>query len=212
MEKKVLSTDGKEIRSIELADEVFGREVSEGAIYYAIRNELANMRVGTASTKTRAEVRGSGAKPWSQKGTGRARSGHRRSPLWVGGGIVFGPKPRDYSYTMPKKMKRAAMKSILSMKAQDESLMVIEDFSIESGKTKDLATILKNFTDGTRTVMILKDDDALLKRAGRNIPWLTTLSFNRLRAHDLFYGRKLIVLESAVKNLNEFYAAKAAKA
>ena len=212
MEKKVLSTDGKEIRSIVLADEVFGREVSEGAIYYAIRNELANMRVGTASTKTRAEVRGSGAKPWSQKGTGRARSGHRRSPLWVGGGIVFGPKPRDYSYTMPKKMKRAAMKSILSMKAQDESLMVIEDFSIESGKTKDLATILKNFTDGTRTVMILKDDDALLKRAGRNIPWLTTLSFNRLRAHDLFYGRKLIVLESAVKNLNEFYAAKAAKA
>lgn len=212
MEKKVLSTDGKEIRSIELADDVFGREVSEGAIYYAIRNELANMRVGTASTKTRAEVRGSGSKPWSQKGTGRARSGHRRSPLWVGGGIVFGPKPRDYSYTMPKKMKRVAMKSILSMKAQDDSLMVIEDFSIESGKTKDLATILKNFTDGTRTVMILKDDDALLKRAGRNIPWLTTLSFNRLRAHDLFYGRKLIVLESAVKNLNEFYAAKAAKA
>jgi len=212
MEKKVLSTDGKEIRSIELADDVFGREVSDGAIYYAIRNELANMRVGTASTKTRAEVRGSGAKPWSQKGTGRARSGHRRSPLWVGGGIVFGPKPRDYSYTMPKKMKRAAMKSILSMKAQDDSLMVIEDFSIESGKTKDLAAILKNFTDGTRTVMILKDDDALLKRAGRNIPWLTTLSFNRLRAHDLFYGRKLIVLESAVKNLNEFYAAKAAKA
>ena len=101
---------------------------------------------------------------------------------------------------------------LLLQKAQDESLMVIEDFSIESGKTKDLATILKNFTDGTRTVMILKDDDALLKRAGRNIPWLTTLSFNRLRAHDLFYGRKLIVLESAVKNLNEFYAAKAAKA
>ena len=212
MEKKVLSTDGKEIRSIELSDEVFGREVSEGSIYYAIRNELANMRVGTASTKTRSEVRGSGAKPWSQKGTGRARSGHRRSPLWVGGGTVFGPKPRDYSYTMPKKMKRTAMKSILSMKAQDESLVVVEDFSVDSGRTKDLAVILKNLTDGVRTVMILKDDDALLKRAARNIPWLTTLSYNRLRAHDLFYGRKLIVLESAVKNLNEFYAAKAAKA
>ena len=212
MEKKVLSTDGKEIRSIELSDEVFGREVSEGAIYYAIRNELANMRVGTASTKTRSEVRGSGAKPWSQKGTGRARSGHRRSPLWVGGGTVFGPKPRDYSYTMPKKMKRAAMKSILSMKAQDESLVVVEDFSIESGKTKDLAAILKNLTAGERTVMILKDNDALVKRAGRNIPWLTTLSYNRLRAHDLFYGRKVIVLESAAKNLNEFYAAGAAKA
>jgi len=212
MEKKVLSTDGKEIRSVELSDEVFGREVSEGAIYYAIRNELANMRVGTASTKTRSEVRGSGAKPWSQKGTGRARSGHRRSPIWVGGGTVFGPKPRDYSYTMPKKMKRAAMKSILSLKAQEETLVVIEDFSIESGKTKDLAGILKNFNANERMVLILKDDDALTKRAARNIPWLTTLSYNRLRAHDLFYGRKLLVLESAVKSLNEFYASAKAKA
>ena len=212
MEKKVLSTDGKEIRSIELSDEVFGREISEGAIYYAIRNELANMRIGTASTKTRSEVRGSGAKPWSQKGTGRARSGHRRSPVWVGGGTVFGPKPRDYSYTVPKKMKRAAMKSILSMKAQDDSLVVVEDFSVESGKTKDLASILGNLTAGERTVMILKDNDAMVKRAARNIPWLTILSYNRLRAHDIFYGRKLLVLETAVKNLNEFYAGQAAKA
>ncbi|WP_319560835.1 50S ribosomal protein L4 [Marispirochaeta sp.] len=212
MEKKVLSTDGKEIRSIELSDDVFGREVSEGSIYYAIRNELANMRIGTASTKTRSEVRGSGAKPWSQKGTGRARAGHRRSPVWVGGGTVFGPKPRDYSYTVPKKMKRAAMKSILSMKAQDDSLVVVEDFSIENGKTKDLSVILKSFTAGERTVMIIKDDDAMMKRAGRNIPWLTILSFNRLRAHDLFYSRKLLVMETAVKNLNEFYAAQAARA
>lgn len=212
MEKKVLSTDGKEIRSVELSDEVFGREVSEGAIYYAIRNELANMRVGTASTKTRAEVRGSGAKPWSQKGTGRARAGHRRSPVWVGGGTVFGPKPRDYSYTMPKKMKRAAMKSILSLKAKEDALVVIEDFSVESGKTRDLAGILKNFNGSERMVLILKDDDALTKRAARNIPWLTTLSYNRLRAHDIFYGRKLLVLESAVKNLNEFYASTKAKA
>ncbi len=212
MEKKVLSTDGKEIRSIELADQVFGREVSEGAIYYAIRNELANLRVGTASTKTRAEVRGAGGKPWSQKGTGRARSGHRRSPLWVGGGIVFGPKPRDFSYTMPRKMKRAAMMSILSMKAANDSLMVVEDFSVESGKTKDFAAILKNFSQGERTVVVLKDDDAMVRRAGKNIPWLRILSYNRLRAHDLFYARKLVVLETAAKNLNEFYAPKAAKA
>ena len=212
MEKKVLSTDGKEIRSIELSDEVFAREVSEGAIYYAIRNELANLRVGTASTKTRAEVRGAGGKPWSQKGTGRARSGHRRSPLWVGGGIVFGPKPRDFSYTMPRKMKRAAMMSILSMKAANDSLVVVEDFSVESGKTKDLSTILKNFTGGERTVIVLKDDDVMVRRAGKNIPYLRILSYNRLRAHDLFYGRKLVVLETAAKNLNEFYASKAKKA
>ena len=105
MKAKVFSVKGEELKDITLNDAVFGREVSEGTIYYAIRNELANMRVGTACTKTRAEVKGSGAKPWGQKGTGRARSGHKRSPVWVGGGTVFGPKPRDYSYTMPRKMK-----------------------------------------------------------------------------------------------------------
>lgn len=208
MKAKVLSIEGKELRDIDLADSVFGREISEGAIYYAIRNELANKRVGTASTKTRAEVRGTSAKPWRQKGTGRARAGRRRSPLWVGGGIVFGPKPRDYSYKVPKKMKRLAMMSLLSMKAKDEQLKVIEDFTIESGKTKDLALLLKNLVPDERTVVILKDDDAMFKRAGRNIPWLSCLTFDKLYAHDLFYGKNLIVLESAAKKLGEFYGPK----
>lgn len=205
MEAKVFSTDGKELRSIALSDRVFGREVSEGAIYHAIRNELANLRVGTASTKTRSEVRGSGAKPWRQKGTGRARSGHKRSPVWVGGGTVFGPKPRDYSYKLPRKMKRAAMTSILTLKAQGDQLKVLEDFDVASGKTKDLVSILKNFSQEERTVLILKDDDKLVKRAARNIPWLTFLTFNRLRAHDLFYGKKVLVMESAATGLNDFY-------
>ena len=206
MEKKVYSIDGKELRTINLDDKVFGLPVNDDVIYYAITNELANMRIGTACTKTRAEVHGSNAKPYKQKGTGNARRGDKKSPIMVGGGTIFGPKPRDYSYAIPKKAKRLAMKSILSMQAQSDRFTVIEDFTIEAGKTKDLVKILSNFADGERTVIILKDDDANIKRAGRNIPFLSFLSYNRLRAHDLFYGRKIIALEGAVKNLSDFYA------
>lgn len=205
MDKAVYSIDGKEIRKVQLEDSVFAREVSEGSIYHAIRNELANLRVGTASTKTRAEVQGSGAKPWRQKGTGRARAGHKRSPLWRGGGVVFGPKPRDYSYSLPKKVKRLAFKSILSLKAATESFKVVEDFTVESGKTKDLVSILKNLSFQEKTVIILKEDDAMIRRAGRNIPYVKFLTFNRLRAHDLFYSKNVVMLEGAALNLNEFY-------
>jgi len=206
MEKKVYSVDGRELRTINLDDNVFGLPVNEDVIYYAINNELANLRVGTACTKTRAEVHGSNSKPYKQKGTGNARRGDKKYPILVGGGVVFGPRPRDYSFSLPKKVKRLAMKSILSLKAQDNRLTVIEDFTVESGKTKDLVKILEKFAKDERTVIILKDDDANIKRAGRNIPTLSFLSYNRLRAHDLFYGRKVIVLESAVKNLSGFYA------
>ncbi len=207
MKRTVYSTDGKELRSIELDDAVFGLPINEEVIWYAVNNELANKRLGTASTKDRGEVHGSNAKPYKQKGTGRARRGDKKSPIMVGGGIVFGPKPRDFSYAMPKKAKRVAMKSILSLKAQGDLLKVVEDFSIESGKTRDLVKILQNFGADERTVIVLKDDDAQVKRAGKNIPWLTFLSFNRLRAHDLFYGRRVIMLETAAKNLSEFYHA-----
>ncbi|WP_407426262.1 50S ribosomal protein L4 [Treponema sp.] len=205
MEKKVYSVDGKELRTINLDDKVFGLPVNEDVIYYAITNELANKRVGTACTKTRAEVHGSNAKPYKQKGTGHARRGDKKSPINVGGGTIFGPKPRDYSYSIPKKEKRLAMKSILSLQAQSDRLTVVEDFTVESGKTKDLVKILSNFAKDERTVIILKDDDKKIKQAGRNIQNLHFLSFNRLRAHDLFYGRKVILLEGAAKNLSEFY-------
>lgn len=210
MKTNVFSIDGSQsAKTIELNDEVFNREVSEGTIYYAVNNELANRRVGTASTKTRGEVRFSNAKPYRQKGTGNARAGDRKSPIWVGGGTIFGPKPRDYSYTLPKKMKRLAMKSLLSKGIQEERLVVVEDFSIESGKTKELNQILKNFVaDEKRTVLILGDDDTMTRRAARNIPYLRVLSYNRLSAKELLYGRKLLVLESAAKGLNEFYGDK----
>ena len=206
MEKKVYSTSGKELRTINLDDKVFGLPVNDDVIYYAITNELANKRVGTACTKTRAEVHGSNNKPYKQKGTGNARRGDKKSPITVGGGTIFGPKPRDYSYSIPKKEKRLAMKSILSLQAQSDRLTVVEDFTVESGKTKDLVKILSNFAKDERTVIILKDDDAKIKQAGRNIPNLSFLSYNRLRAHDLYYGRKVILLEGAAKNLSDFYA------
>ena len=229
MNRTVYSIDGKELRSIELADEVFGLPVNEDVIWYAINNELANKRQGNACTKDRGEVHGSNAKPYKQKGTGRARRGDKKSPILVGGGTIFGPKPRDYSYSMPRKAKQLAIKSILSLKAQNDTLKIIEDFSVDSGKTRDLAGILKNFCEGCnckqgqRTVMVLRgeevndkkgiDDRAsilpgvrMIKQAGKAIPWLSFLSHCRLRAHDLFYGRNIIMTESAAKKLNEFYA------
>jgi len=206
METKVYSIDGSELRSIELDENVFGLKENTAVIYNAINNELANKRVGTACTKGRAEVHGSNAKPYSQKGTGRARRGDKKSPVLVGGGTIFGPKPRDFSYSIPKKAKRLAMRTILSMKVKNNRLMVVEDFTIEDGKTKKLADILKKLSLNERTVIVLKDDDVMLRRAGRNIHNLSFLSYNRLRAHDLFYGRKIVLLETSVKKLSEFYA------
>ena len=205
MEKKVYSIDGKELRTINLDDKVFGLPVNEDVIYYAITNELANSRVGTACTKTRSEVHGSNAKRYKQNGTGHARRGDKKSPITRGGGTIFGPKPRDFSYSIPKTAKRLAMKTILSLQASTDRLVVVEDFTVESKKTKDLVKIVNAFAKDLRTVLILKDDDANIKQAGRNVKNLSLLSYNRLRAHDLFYGRKVILLEGAAKNLSEFY-------
>jgi len=210
MKTKVYGLDGKPVKEIELSDAVFGREVSEGSIYHAIRNELANRRLGTAKTKDRGEVHSSNKKPWKQKGTGRARSGQRSSPVWVGGGKVFGPRPRDYSYVLPRKVRQLAMISLLSLKAKEDKLRVVTDFTVESGKTKDLVSALKALAAQERTVVVLKDNDAMVRRAGRNVPWLSLLSFNRLQAHDLFYCQRLLVLETAATKLNEFYSARAA--
>ena len=209
METKVFSIKGEELRSVTLNDAVFNREISDGSIYNAINNEAANRRVGTASTKTRGEVNYSNSKPYKQKGTGNARAGDKKSPIWVGGGTIFGPKPRDYSYTIPKKMKRLAMKSLLSLSVSEERLVVVENFTIENGRTKDLAVIVNTFvTDKKRTVLILKDDDVMMRRAAKNIPYLRVLSYDKLSAKELLYGRKLLMLEGAAMNLNEFFGDK----
>ena len=207
MEAKVYGIDGNlNGRTAELNADVFDVQVSQGCIYYAVNNELANRRVGTACTKTRAEVNYSNTKPFKQKGTGNARRGDKKSPIFVGGGTIFGPKPRDYSYKMPRKMKRNAMKSLLSLSLQENRMFVVEDFTIESGKTRDMMGILKNFAkDAERTVLIMASDDAMIRRAGKNIPNLHILAYDKLSAKELLYGKKVLVLESAAKNLNEFY-------
>ena len=207
MEQKVYSVNGKEAGTIELSDAVFNVEVSNGSIYHAIRNEAANRRVGTHCTKTRAEVNYSNTKPYKQKGTGNARRGDKKSPIAVGGGTIFGPRPRDYSYTLPKKVKRLAMKSLLTLGVQEERLVVVEDFTSENGKTKDIVAIVKAFQqDNQRTLIIMKDDDKMIRRAARNIPYVRVQAFDKLSAKELLYGRKILLLKGAASNLNEFYA------
>ncbi len=207
MKAKVYSTDGKVTKkTVELNADVFEVQVSDGCIYYAVKNELANRRVGTACTKTRAEVNYSNTKPFKQKGTGNARRGDKKSPVFVGGGTIFGPRPRDYSYSVPKKVKRNAMRSLLSQAVKEERMFVVEDFTIDSCKTKDMAKILKNFAaDDLRTVVIMAGDDAQIRRASRNIPNVHVLAYDKLSAKELLYGKKVLILESAAKNLNEFY-------
>lgn len=207
MEAKVYATDGKVTKkTVELNADVFDVQVSDGCIYYAVNNELANRRVGTACTKTRAEVNYSNTKPFKQKGTGNARRGDKKSPIFVGGGTIFGPRPRDYSFLMPRKMKRNAMKSLLTLSLQENRMVVVEDFTIDSGKTKDMAAIIGNFAKNEeRTVVIMANDDAMIRRAAKNIPYLHILAFDKLSAKELLYGKKVVVLESAAKNLNEFY-------
>lgn len=206
MEQKLFSTAGKEVGTVQLNENVFGVVVSTGSIYHAVRNEAANRRVGTACTKTRAEVNYSNTKPYKQKGTGNARRGDKKSPITVGGGTIFGPRPRDYSYSLPKKVKRLAMKSLLTLAVEEERLVVVEDFTSENGKTKDMAKMMAAFqTVGQRTVLVMKDDDVMIRRAAKNIPYLHVLAYDKLSAKELLYGRKVIVLQSAVSNLNDFY-------
>lgn len=209
MQVPLFDINGSEKGKIELDDRVFNIKPNKSCIYYVLRAELMNLRTGTASTKTRSEVRGGGAKPWRQKGTGRARAGTRRSPIWVGGGIVFGPKPRSCKVKVPRKMRRLSLKSVLSLKAQNQQLKVVEDFKVESGKTRDFLGIASNLIEEEarkRVIFINADNDELTKRAGRNIPWLKIFNANLLNTKDLFYADKLLLTESAVRLLNEKYS------
>lgn len=208
MEAQILSTDGNQKGTVTLNDAVFGIEVSEGSIYYAIENERANARVGTAKTKGRSEIRGSHRKPWRQKGTGRARAGTFQSPVRVGGGVAFGPIPRSYRYAMPRKAKRLAIRSILSRHMSEGTLRIVEDFTVASGKTKDMVAILASVVTPDRVVLVYKDSDEMSKRAGRNIPWLRTLACNRLNAHDLFYAKTVLLTESAAVAMGDALAGK----
>jgi large subunit ribosomal protein L4 len=209
MKAQIYDVQGNEKGSIELSDSVFNIKPNRNVVYYALKAELANARQGTSSTKGRSDVKGSGAKPWRQKGTGRARAGSKRSPIWSGGGVVFGPKPRDYGVRLMRKVKRLSIKSVLSMKAKDNAVKVLEDFSLESGKTKDFGALAERLVEGGRRRRVLivdKELKPLNRRAGRNIPWVKYYSADLLNTRDLFYATQLILTESAVRALNEKYS------
>ncbi len=197
---------GEQISEIELSDNVFGVEVNEHVLYEAVKNQLANKRQGTQSAKTRAEVRGGGRKPWRQKGTGRARAGSSRSPVWVGGGVAFAPKPRDYSYKLPKKVKRLAMKSALSSKVNANELIVLDELKMDVPKTKDMVNILKNLNvDKKALIVTIGDNEAAIKSA-RNIPGVETALVNTLNVYDILKYDKFIITKDAVEKVEEVYA------
>ncbi|HNW28696.1 MAG TPA: 50S ribosomal protein L4 [Spirochaetota bacterium] len=198
------SIDGKVVGSVELSDSVFSAEVNDILIYELIKSANANLRQGTHKTKGRSEVSGGGVKPWRQKGTGRARSGSSRSPIWKGGGTVFGPVPRSYRIDLPRTLKRSAYRALFSLKARQGSIKVVEDFKV-NGKTKEVAKIGKALAISKGTI-IADSDDSMLKRSVKNIPWLTFNNVNRISSKDIFYSKELIITESAVVKLNERYA------
>jgi large subunit ribosomal protein L4 len=207
MKAKVIDIHGKEIKEIELNDFIFNIPFNSHVVYEAIKNENANKRQGTASTKTKAEVRGTGAKPYRQKGTGRARVGTRQNPVWRGGGVAFGPKPRDYSYKLPKKIKQLAYRTLLSERLKDGKIKILENIELDACKTKEMVKIFKPLVNEEKTSVILQDNDnsKILKKAGKNIAWLTCLNYNRLNIHSLFYSKNIIITEDAVNELNSFF-------
>ena len=189
---------------VTLPEGTFGIEPNRHVMWEAVRNFLANPRQGTTNVKTRAEVSGGGRKPWRQKGTGRARAGTTRSPIWVGGGRAFGPHPRDYSYVLPKQTRRLALRSALSAKALAGEVVVISDFRVTEPRTREVARILKSLDLAeAKCLLVIPEHDADLARAARNIPVLTTREYRLLNAYEVLQADRLVIMESALAKIEE---------
>ena len=202
----VYNIEGKKVNDVELKEDIFGIIPNEELVHSVIVNYLANQRQGTQSTKTRAEVRGGGKKPWRQKGTGRARQGSIRAPHWIGGGIALGPKPRSYSYKLNKKERRLAIKSCLSSKVIENELTVIDKFEFNEIKTKEVAKMLNNLKLEGKTLILLPEKNEIIQKSARNIKGVKTLSVNTINAYDLVKYKNLVVTLDTVKRLEEVYA------
>lgn len=202
----VYNIEGKKVNDVELKEDIFGIIPNEELVHSVIVNYLANQRQGTQSTKTRAEVRGGGKKPWRQKGTGRARQGSIRAPHWVGGGIALGPKPRSYSYKLNKKERRLAIKSCLSSKVIENELTVVDKFEFNEIKTKEVAKTLNNLKLEGKTLILLPEKNEIIQKSARNIKGVKTLSVNTINAYDLVNYKNLVVTLDTVKRLEEVYA------
>ncbi len=197
---------GEQVEEIDLKDDVFGVEVNEHILYEVVKNQLANKRQGTQSVKTRAEVRGGGRKPWRQKGTGRARQGSIRAPHWVGGGVSFAPKPRDYSYKVPKKVKRLAIKSALSSKVLNDEIIVLDELSLDEPKTKEMSKILSNIKAGKKALIVMDKKDMNVIKSARNIPNVQVAFVNTLNVYDILNFDSFIITKDAVRKVEEVYA------
>ena len=201
----LFNKEGKQVGDIELNDNVFGVEVNQYAMHQVVVALLANKRQGTQSAKTRAEVRGGGIKPWRQKGTGRARQGSIRAPQWIKGGIVFAPKPRDYRMSIPKSMKRVAMKSALTSKVQDGEMIVLDSLEFDSIKTKQIVNVLKAF-EAKKTLIITAESNENVYKSARNIEGVTVIPANNINVYDLLKFGKVLVTKDAVSKIEEVYA------
>ena len=201
----VYNMEGKEVGKMELSDAVFGAPVNEHLVHMVVVQQLANNRQGTQKAKTRGEVSGGGRKPWRQKGTGHARQGSTRSPQWTGGGVVFAPVPRDYSFKLNKKEKRAALKSALSSRVQEDKFLVLDELKFDEIKTKKFADVLNNLKV-SKAVVILADDDQNVILSARNIPGVITASINTINTYDIMKYSTVIATKDAVAKIEEVYA------
>ena len=203
---KVVSMTGAEVGSVELNDAIFGIEPNMSVVHEVVKNHLANCRQGTQSALTRAEVSGGGRKPWRQKGTGRARQGSIRAPQWYHGGIVFAPKPRDYSYTLNKKVKRLALKSVLSAKASEENVVVIDEIKMDSIKTKTFKTFLNAVGADCKALVVTAENNEVVVKSAANIPGVQVAFANVINVYDILNAKKLVVDKAALAKIEEVFA------
>ena len=201
----VFNMEGNEVGTIELNDAVFGVEINENLVHQAVVLQLANNRQGTQKAKTRSEVSGGGRKPWRQKGTGHARQGSTRAPQWTGGGVVFAPVPRDYSFKMNKREKRAALKSALTSRVEENKFIVIDEINFEEAKTKNFANILKNL-DVSKALVVLEDDNKNAELSARNIADVKTAKTNTINVYDILKYNTVITTKAVVAKIEEVYA------
>ena len=201
----VYNMEGKEVGSMELNDAVFGVEVNEHLVHMAVVQQLANNRQGTQKAKTRSEVRGGGRKPWRQKGTGHARQGSTRAPQWTGGGVVFAPTPRDYSFKMNRKEKRAALKSALTSRVQENKLIVVDELKFDEIKTKKFAEVLKNL-NLDKALVVLNENDEKVVMSAKNIPTVKTTQINTINVYDVLKYNTVVLTKAAVESIEEVYA------
>ena len=202
---KVIDMEGKEAGTMELSDELFGIEPNQNAVHEVVKNYLANKRQGTQSAKTRGEVRGGGRKPFRQKGTGRHRQGSSTDPSQIGGGIVFAPKPRDYSYAVPKKVRRLALKSVLSAKVADDEIIVLDKLEMKEAKTKEMVKVLANIGAAKKALIVMPEKDDAVVRAAHNIPGVRTALAANMNVYEIINHTSFIVTKEAVEKIEEVY-------